>query len=76
MSNELLSSVVTVILAIIGVAILALLVSPNARTSQVFGAGGQAIGGLIQTALSPVSNGGGGIPTGFNFTGPGLISAF
>lgn len=62
MSEQLITSVVTVLTAIIGVAIIAVLVSRNANTVGVIQAGGGAFSGALQTALSPVSgnNFGGG----------------
>jgi hypothetical protein len=62
--NELVSSTVTVLMAIIGVAIIAVLVSKNANTSGVLSAGGNAFGGALGAALQPV--------TGSNF---GLYSS-
>jgi PRD1 phage membrane DNA delivery len=73
--NEITTSVVTVLLAIIGVAIIAVLVSRNAQTGAVLSAGGNAFSGILGAALSPVTGGGGlgftgGIPTlGLNVTG-------
>lgn len=74
MGEQLITSVVTVLTAIIGVAIIAVLVSRNANTVGVISAGGSAFSGALGTALSPVtgasgfSNFGGGFgqsPTGF-----------
>lgn len=66
MGNQLLNSVVTVAVAIIGVAIVAVLVSKNANTSQVISSASQGFSGALSTALSPVSGGGGfgGFPGG------------
>lgn len=67
MGNQLLNSVVTVAVAIIGVAIVAVLVSRNANTSQVISSASQGFSGALSTALSPVSSGGtnfGGFPGG------------
>jgi PRD1 phage membrane DNA delivery len=55
MGNQLLNSVVTVAVAIIGVAIVAVLVSRNANTSQVISSASQGFSGALSTALSPVS---------------------
>jgi PRD1 phage membrane DNA delivery len=63
MSDQLITSVTTVLTAIIGVAIIATLVSKNANTSQVLQSGGQAFSQSLGTALSPV--------TGSSFTGGG-----
>lgn len=58
--NEMWSSVVTVATAIVGLAIIAVLVSNNAQTGNVIGA---ATGGFAQdltAAVSPVTGAGGG----------------
>jgi hypothetical protein len=54
-SEQLISSVVTVALAIIGVAIIAVLVSRQANTSGVISSAGSAFSGVLGTALSPVT---------------------
>ena len=59
MSDQLITSVTAVLTAIIGVAIIATLVSKNANTSQVIQSGGQAFSQSLGTALSPVTGGGG-----------------
>ena len=59
MSNELITSVTTVLTAIIGVAIISVLVSKNANTAGVIQAGGQSFSGALGTALSPVTGSGG-----------------
>lgn len=64
MSDTLITSVVTVLTAIIGVAIIAVLVSRNANTAGVLSAGGSAFSGVLGTALGPVS--------GSSFTGGGV----
>ncbi len=64
MTDQLFSSIVTIATAIVGVAILAVLVSRQANTSQVIQA---ATGGFAQdlsAAVSPV--------TGGSFTGGGM----
>jgi hypothetical protein len=63
-SDQLISSVVTVLLAIIGVAIIAVLVSRNANTTGVIASAGSAFQGALGTALSPVTGvtGFGGFP--------------
>lgn len=57
MSEQLVSSVTTVLLAIVGVAIIAVLVSRNANTTGVISAGGSAFSQDLGTALSPVTGG-------------------
>lgn len=53
--NQLWSGVVAVLMAIIGVAILSVIVSKNANTTAVLQAGQQAFSGSLATALSPVT---------------------
>lgn len=48
-------SLVAVIAAVIGLAIVAVIVSKNAQTPQVLQAGGSALSSLIQAAVQPVS---------------------
>lgn len=60
MSEAFLNSIVTVVLAIVGVATLAVLVSKQANTSGVIQAGSQGLSGLINAAVSPVTGGGSG----------------
>jgi hypothetical protein len=55
MSDELIRSVVTVLTAIIGVAIIAVLVSQKANTSGVIQAGGSAFSGALATAVGPIT---------------------
>ena len=57
--NELVSSITTVLLAIVGVAIIAVLVSKNANTTGVISAGASGFSQSLGTALSPVTGGGG-----------------
>lgn len=62
--NNITESIVTVATAIVGVAILAVLVSRNAQTPQVIGAAGKAFSGALGTAVSPVTGGGSGMNYG------------
>jgi PRD1 phage membrane DNA delivery len=55
MSDKLITGTVSVLLAIVGVAIIALIVSNQANTSSVIGAGGSAFSGSLGCALSPVT---------------------
>lgn len=55
MSESLITSVVTVLTAIVGVAIIAVLVSKNANTAQVIQAGGGAFSQALQAATGPVT---------------------
>jgi len=59
MSNELITSVTTVLIAIVGVAIIATLVSKNANTAGVISAGAGGFSQALGTALTPVVGGGG-----------------
>ena len=59
MSESLITSVVTVLMAIVGVAIIAVLVSKNANTTGVIQAGGSAFSGALGVAISPVTGGSG-----------------
>ena len=66
--SELASSAVTIILAIVGVALIAVLVSKNANTSGVLGAGGSSLTGFLNAATAPISG-------GFTGTIPSLTSS-
>jgi hypothetical protein len=63
MGEQLISSMVTVATAIIGLAIIATLVSRNANTAGVVNAGGNAFSGALLAAQAPV------IGSGFNSAG-------
>lgn len=56
--KSVLGEVTTIIAMIIGVAILAVIVSPQARTSNVISSGGNALTNILNAALSPVTGGG------------------
>ena len=66
--------IVTVLTAIVGVAIIAVLVSRNSNTAGVIQAGGSAFSNALAVAVSPVTGTGftGGTQTGFNISNPGL----
>lgn len=53
--NQLVNGILVVLTAIIGVAILSVLVSRNANTAGVLSAGSQAFSGALGTAISPVT---------------------
>lgn len=53
-------SIVTIAVAIIGLATLAVIVSKQANTVNVIGAGGGAFNDALRTAISPITSGGGG----------------
>ena len=71
MSDQLIGGVVTVATAIIGVAIIAVLVGSNAKTSSVIQAAGSAFSGALGAAEAPVTGSSlGGSLTGLpNLTG-------
>ena len=56
--NESIHSLVAIALAIVGVAIVAVLVSKNTQTSNVIQAAGSAFGNTLAVAISPASSGG------------------
>lgn len=66
MGDKIVESVTTIAVAIIGIAIIAVIVSGQAKTSQVIGAAGSAFAQDIGAAVSPVTGGGGN-----SFTGQG-----
>lgn len=57
MESQLFTSVVTIMTAIVGVAIIAVLVSKNANTAGVISAGGSAFAQDLGVAVSPVTGG-------------------
>jgi hypothetical protein len=59
MGENAITAIVTVLTAIIGVAIVAVLVSKQADTGNVLIAGGKAFSDILKTAVSPVTGGGG-----------------
>lgn len=75
MSEHLIGGIVTVLTAIIGVAILAVLVSNKAQTGSVITSAGQAFANDLTAAVAPVTGGTGTINTGSGgfggFTGMG-----
>lgn len=67
--NSLWSGIVTIAVAIIGVAIVAVIVSRNAQTPQVLKAAGGAFSDALRAATGPVTGGMGsiGISPGMGF---------
>jgi hypothetical protein len=53
--NQMVASGVTILLAIVGVAILAVLVSKQSNTASVIQAGASGFGNALATAISPIS---------------------
>ena len=71
MGDQLITSIVTVLTAIIGVAIIAVLVSKQANTSGVIQAGGSAFNSALATAVSPITGGTGVSSFGLGYGGAG-----
>jgi PRD1 phage membrane DNA delivery len=73
MGDKVITSIVVVLTAIIGVAIIAVLVSRQADTANVLQAGGSAFSNILKAAVSPVSGSSGfstyAQPMGGNFQG-------
>ena len=59
MSDQLITAMVSVVLAIIGLAALATVLSGKAQTSQVIDAASKGLSTDIMAAVSPVTGGGG-----------------
>lgn len=55
--DNFITPMVTILMGIIGVAILAALVSKQSNTAGVVSAGGNAFSGALGTALSPITGG-------------------
>lgn len=53
--NQLVNSLTVLLAAVVGVAILSVILSKNSNTAQVLTSGGQAFGGLLKDAESPVT---------------------
>lgn len=68
--NNILEPVVTISLAIVGLAIIAVLVSKNANTAGVIGAYGKTFASMIGAATAPVTGNSQG--SGFSFPTPVL----
>jgi len=49
------SSITTIVIAIVGVALLAVILSQNANTSNVLGVAGQGFSSVLATAISPIT---------------------
>ena len=72
MSENLITALVSIVVAIIGLAALAVVLSPNAATSKVIGAGAGGLAQDIGVAISPVTGGssfGGGMNMSMNSFG-------
>lgn len=71
--DRLLDGVVSIAVAIVGVALLAVLVSKNAQTPQVISAAGSAFSGALAAATGPVTGMGLGGSIGNTSFGPGYF---
>lgn len=67
MNENVITPIVTIATAIVGVAVLAVLVSRNANTAGVISAGGNAFSRALGAAVSPVTGGGYG---GYGYGAP------
>lgn len=56
--NQIVNGVIVILTAIIGVAILSVIVSKNSNTAGVLAAGSSAFSGALGTALSPINGSG------------------
>lgn len=65
--NRMTQEIGTILMAVVGLAIIAVLVSRNAQTSQVIGSAGSAFSNILRAATSPVGGGFGGIGTYSSF---------
>lgn len=61
MSDNLITALVTVLVAIVGLASLAVMLSPNAKTGEVLQSGSKGFATMITAAVAPVSGSGGGM---------------
>jgi hypothetical protein len=67
MSDNLVTAIVSIVLAIIGLASLSVILSPNAQTSNVIKSASGGLATDIQAATGPVT--GGGLGGGLSFGG-------
>jgi hypothetical protein len=58
MSDKLVTSIVTILIAVVGVAALAVLLSPSAKSASVLQAGGSTFASLLSCAESPLNGSG------------------
>lgn len=59
MGGQAIAGIITIATAIVGLAIISVLVSKNANTSGVIQSGGSALAGSITAAIAPVTGGAG-----------------
>lgn len=72
MSDQLITALVTIVVAIIGLASLSVILSPHAQTSQVIRAGSGGLAQDISVAISPVSGSGLSMPSFSGVPGNGF----
>jgi membrane DNA delivery protein len=72
MGDKALTGFIAILTAVIGVAIIAVLVSKQSNTAGVLTAGGSAFSSILKTAVSPVSGGLFGSSTGNTLSFPYL----
>jgi len=72
MTDNLISGIVTVATAIVGIAILAVLVSGHSQTAAVIKSAGNAFSGAIGAAVSPVVGGSASAFSNTLFSGGGM----
>ncbi len=68
--DDLVKSSTTILLAVVGIALLAVLVSRNSNTANVLSAGGNAFSNILKAATGPVSGYGLGTSIGNGMMGP------
>lgn len=66
MDSQLTTAIVSILTAVVGVALLATIVSKNSNTTGVLNAGFSGFNSILGTALSPVTGGGNFSANGFN----------
>jgi hypothetical protein len=64
MGDKLIDSIVTILVAIVGVAIIAVLVSNKAQTSQVISSASQGFANDLTAAVAPVTGASASVNTG------------
>jgi hypothetical protein len=57
MDNHLVNSITTILVAIIGVAILAVILAKQSNTAQVISSGGSAFSNILKSAVAPITGG-------------------
>lgn len=67
--NSTVATIVGILTAVLGLALVSVLISRSANTAQVIGAASQGFGGIIATAVSPITGGGAAGFGGFSALG-------